>query len=135
MSDLDPQVKDFLAESAENLDQLDRDFVALEQEPQNRARLGSVFRTIHTIKGTCGFFGFGKLESIAHVGENLLSRLRDGELVLTSESTTALLAMVDAIRGIFANIAETGAEGTGDYTTLTATLTRLTEQPMVAATG
>ena len=128
MVELDPQVKDFLAESAENLDQLDRDFVALEQEPQNRTRLGSVFRTIHTIKGTCGFFGFGKLESIAHVGENLLSRLRDGELLLTSESTTALLALVDAIRGIFANISETATEGAGDYSALVATLTRLTEQ-------
>jgi len=40
-----------------------------------------VFRTIHTIKGTCGFLGFNKLEKVAHAGENLLSRLRDGQMV------------------------------------------------------
>ncbi len=91
MPDLDPSLQDFLAESAENLDRLDRDFVALEQDPGDTARLGSVFRTIHTIKGTCGFFGLGRLESVTHVGENLLCRLRDGELRLTPESATALL--------------------------------------------
>ena len=81
----DEAIKEFLVESYENLDQLDRDFVALEQTPDDRARLGSVFRTIHTIKGTCGFFGFGKLESLTHVGENLLSRLREGELLLVRQ--------------------------------------------------
>ncbi|QJW98030.1 Hpt domain-containing protein [Frigoriglobus tundricola] len=129
MPELDPQLIDFLAESAENLDQLDRDFVALEQCPTDRARLSSVFRTIHTIKGTCGFFGFGALEAVTHVGENLLSRLRDGELLLTPESATALLALVDAVRGMLNHIARTGAEGTGDYAALVATLTRLAEPP------
>ena len=133
MAELDPQIKDFLAESAENLDQLDRDFVALEQNPTDRARLSSVFRTIHTIKGTCGFFGFGRLEAVTHVGENLLCRLRDGELLLTPESATALLALVDAVRAMLAHIAETAEEGAGDYTALVATLTRLAEQPAAGA--
>src|SRR5215470_14743888 len=95
-ADLDPVVKEFLVESYENLDQLDRDLVALEKAPQDRERLASVFRTIHTIKGTCGFFGFAKLEAVTHAGENLLSRLRDGELLLDAEITSALLALVDA---------------------------------------
>src|SRR5713226_9152634 len=98
MSELDTVVKEFLVESYENLDQLDRDLLALEKDPANRDRLASVFRTIHTIKGTCGFFGFGKLESVTHVGENLLSRLRDGLLLLNVEITSALLALVDAVR-------------------------------------
>lgn len=59
----------------ENLDLLDRELVVLEKDPQNKDALSNVF---HTIKGTCGFLGFSKLESAAHVGENLLSRLRDG---------------------------------------------------------
>lgn len=125
MTDLDPAVRDFLAESAENLDQLDRDFVALEQTPGDIARLGSVFRTIHTIKGTCGFFGFGKLEALTHVGENLLSRLRDGELTLTAESTTTLLHMVDSVREMLASIERTGTEGAGDYSLLVARLSEL----------
>jgi two-component system chemotaxis sensor kinase CheA len=132
MPDLDPALKDFLAESAENLDRLDRDFVALEQDPRDRARLGSIFRTIHTIKGTCGFFGLAKLEAVAHVGENLLCRLRDGELLLTPASATALLEMVDAVRAIFAHIADTGAESAADYSALVGRLTHLAEQPAEA---
>ena len=60
--------------------------------------LAGIFRCIHTVKGTCGFLSFGKLESVAHVGENLLSRLRDGRIGLTDERATALLKMVDAVR-------------------------------------
>src|SRR5437016_2040031 len=83
VDDTDEIVGEFLVESLENLDQLDRDLVALEQEPGSRELLSSVFRTIHTIKGTSGFLGFGSLESVTHVGESLLSRLRDGALRLT----------------------------------------------------
>jgi two-component system, chemotaxis family, sensor kinase CheA len=76
MSDSDI-VKDFLVESYENLDRLDRELVGLEKNPKDKEALAGVFRTIHTIKGTCGFLGFNKLEKVAHVGENLLTRLRD----------------------------------------------------------
>jgi two-component system chemotaxis sensor kinase CheA len=72
MSDSDI-VRDFLVESYENLDRLDRELVGLEKDPNDAEALASVFRTIHTIKGTCGFLGFGKLEAVAHVGENLLN--------------------------------------------------------------
>jgi two-component system chemotaxis sensor kinase CheA len=73
-----------------------------------------VFRTIHTIKGTCGFLGFTKLEAVAHVGENLSSKLRDGELVLNPEITTALLRMVDAVRQMLQSIEAIGNEGERD---------------------
>jgi two-component system chemotaxis sensor kinase CheA len=73
-----------------------------------------VFRTIHTIKGTCGFLGFTKLEAVAHVGENLSSKLRDGELVLNPEITTALLCMVDAVRQMLQSIEAIGNEGERD---------------------
>jgi two-component system, chemotaxis family, sensor kinase CheA len=75
-------VAEFLVESHENLDQLDRDLVALEQDPTSRDLLSSVFRAIHTIKGTSGFLAFGRLEQLTHVGENLLARLRDGRMEL-----------------------------------------------------
>jgi two-component system, chemotaxis family, sensor kinase CheA len=126
MSD-DEIVKDFLVESYENLDRLDRDLVELEKNPQDRDALAGIFRTIHTIKGTCGFLGFGKLEKVAHVGENLLSRLRDGHLVLNPEITTALLGMVDAVRQMLKGIETTGADGDMDYAELREELTRLQE--------
>ncbi len=130
MHELDNIVREFLVESYENLDQLDRDLVVLEQEPQNRDRLASIFRTIHTIKGTCGFFDFGRLEAVAHAGENLLSKLRNGELVLNPEITTALLSMLDAVRAMLGCIEQTGKDGDSDYPDLVATLTRLqTEVP------
>ena len=118
-------IKDFLVESYENLDRLDRDLVELEKNPQDRNALAGVFRTIHTIKGTCGFLGFPKLEKVAHVGENLLSRLRDGHLVLNPEITTALLGMVDAVRQMLKEIETTGADGNVDYVELREKLTRL----------
>ena len=64
MNEANELVKEFLVESYENLDRLDRDLVTLEKDPQNRDGLASIFRTIHTIKGTCGFFGFNKLQAV-----------------------------------------------------------------------
>src|SRR5271163_1150472 len=118
-------VQDFLVESSENLDRLDRDLVGLEKNPQDKDALAGVFRTIHTIKGTCGFLGFNKLERVAHVGENLLTRLRDGALILNPELTTALLGMVDAVRQMLKEIQQTAQDGEDDYPELRETLTRL----------
>jgi len=130
---MDDIVREFLVESNENLDQLDRDLVALEKDPQAGNILASVFRTIHTIKGTSGFLGFNKLEAVTHVGENLLSKLRDGELVLNAEITSGLLLMVDAVREMLANIENTGQEGDQDYQAVVESLTRLqSAQPETA---
>src|SRR6202167_1033644 len=118
-------VKEFLVESHENLDRLDRDLVGLEKNPKDKEALDGVFRTIHTIKGTCGFLGFNRLEKVAHVGENLLSRLRDGLLTLNPEITTALLGMVDAVRQMLKEIGLTGQDGDADYPEFRETLTRL----------
>ena len=78
MEDLGEIVAEFLMESHENLDQMDRDLVDLEQEPNSRDLISRIFRAIHTIKGTSGFLAFGRLETLTHAGESLLSRLRDG---------------------------------------------------------
>jgi two-component system chemotaxis sensor kinase CheA len=124
-AELDEVVKEFLVESYENLDQLDRDLVALEKDPQSKETLSSVFRTIHTIKGTCGFLGFSRLEGVTHVGENLLTKLRDGRLVLNPEITTALLQMVDAVRQMLAKIEGEGSDGQDDYPDLVSRLDAL----------
>ena len=129
MDDSDDIVKEFLVESYENLDRLDRDLITLEKNPNDLATLGSIFRTIHTIKGTSGFLAFDKLGAVAHVGENLLGRLREGELVLNPEIAAALLATVDAVRQMLASIETTGVEGERDDSELIATLTRLQSVP------
>ncbi|WP_348690528.1 chemotaxis protein CheA [uncultured Nocardioides sp.] len=103
-------VAEFLVESHENLDQLDRDLVELERTPDSRELLSSIFRTIHTIKGTSGFLAFNRLEALTHVGENLLSRLRDGKMVMTTHTAGALLTMVDTVRALLEAI----EHGAGD---------------------
>lgn len=124
---MDEITKEFLVENYENLDRLDRDLVALEKDPHSKETLASIFRTIHTLKGTSGFLGFGKLEAVAHVGENLLSKLRDGVFTINPEITTALLATCDAVRFMLAQIEETGQPGDKDYGELIALLARLNE--------
>jgi len=128
-------VRDFLVESNENLDTLDRELVNLEKDPSNRDTLSSIFRTIHTIKGTCGFLGFGKLESVAHAGENLLSLLRDGAIGLTPDRTTALLSLVDAVRQMLGSIEAIGNEGERNDAELIETLNRLQKEPKPTETS
>ncbi len=126
MDGMDEIVEEFLVESHENLDRLDGEFVRLESTPDDVDLLAGIFRDIHTIKGTSGFLGYTKLEAVAHVGENLLSKLRDRELQLNSARTSGLLAMVDAIREILTCIEQDRAEGNGDYSALVERLGRLT---------
>lgn len=110
MEGIDEIVREFLIESSENLDQLDQDLVALESDPGSRDLLGSIFRTIHTIKGTSGFLSFHALESVTHVGESLLVELRNGERQMDQPTTDVLLEMVDTVRAILARIDDNGTE-------------------------
>ncbi|MEZ0329833.1 MAG: chemotaxis protein CheW [Dissulfuribacterales bacterium] len=105
-------LKDFLSEAKENLELLDQQFVELEQDPENAELIKSIFRTIHTIKGTSGFFGFTTLEAIAHFAEDILSKLRDGVIKVTEDIATMLLKAVDYIKAIVASLEQTGKEPT-----------------------
>ncbi len=112
---VDSFLDDFLIESHENLDALDRAFVTLEQTPGDRALLANVFRTLHTLKGSSGFFGFRHLEEVAHAAESLLGKLRTGELLLNAAMTSTLLDTVDGIRATLKHIELTKQEGTPDF--------------------
>ena len=118
MNEQDIVIREFLAESYENLDQLERDLVTIEVDPRNRETLDRIFRTVHSIKGACGFLAYPKLEAVAHAGEGLLCRLRDGELEWRPAITSALLALSDAMRKIMGHIEENGTEGGEDHTIL-----------------
>jgi len=127
MDEMKEVIDEFLVESSENLDQLDNDLLSLEEDPDNAEVMGSIFRTIHTIKGTCGFLGFEKLEKVSHTGENLLSKLRDGVLQMNEARADALLKMVDAIRQMLSCIELEGHDGEEVYADLVKTLTKLQE--------
>ncbi len=128
----DELLKEFLIESSESLDQLDRDLVALEENPRDAQRLSSIFRTVHNIKGICGFLGFVKLGAIAHSGEHLLGKLRDGSIDLDERVTGALLSFVDTVRVILGAIERTGGEGDGDYRDLAQSLAVIAEEAAAA---
>jgi two-component system chemotaxis sensor kinase CheA len=116
---------EFLVESYENLDNIDSRLVALESA-QDADSVAAIFRSMHTIKGTSGFFGFSLVERVGHVAENLLGRIRDGELSLTSERASALLASTDALRALFAGIEASGGEPNLDISELVDRLATLT---------
>jgi two-component system, chemotaxis family, sensor kinase CheA len=110
MDGLDEIIREFLSESAENLDSLERDLAALTRDPDSGALLAGIFRTLHTIKGTSGFLAFGRLEELTHAGETLLARLRDRELTLTREVGAVLRELTATVRALLARIAETGSD-------------------------
>jgi two-component system chemotaxis sensor kinase CheA len=119
---MDEILGEFLTESHENLGQLDQDLVELEKDPRSADRLASVFRTFHTMKGVAGFLNLSKLEALAHAAEDLLSSLRDGELILDAAITSSLLAAVDAVRQMLATVEASGSDGATDYSDLIGSL-------------
>jgi two-component system chemotaxis sensor kinase CheA len=114
MEDFDT-IREFLIESNENLGRLDQEIVELEKDPTNRELVASIFRTIHTIKGTCGFLGFDKLTGVTHSAENILSQVREGKRKATNSLISIILESVDATKEILEIIEQTAAEGENAY--------------------
>jgi len=119
---LDEDLKEFLIESNENLANLDREIVELERTPEDQSLISAVFRTIHTIKGTCGFFDFNCLGSVAHIAENILCQVREEHRPLTPELISLILEAVDKIKAFLVRIEESGKEGEDDAEELRARL-------------
>src|SRR6516165_6579410 len=118
-------IREFLIETHENLAQLDLDLVTLEKESTERETLSRVFRTLHTVKGTAGFLGLEKLQAVAHGGENLLGRLRNGELVFDTTIASALLQVVDAIRKMLGSVEAMDTDGNDNFSPVIESLDRL----------
>lgn len=134
----DDVLQEFLVESYENLDLVDAHLLTLERGEATSDTLASIFRSVHTIKGTCGFLGLAKLETVAHHGESLLSLLRDGKVAAGPEVTDTLLRTVDVIRSILNSIEREGHEGDESHERLLADLSLLTTRacaPKADASG
>lgn len=124
---LDDLVSDFVAETREGLEALDSELVRFEQQPEDPATLGGIFRLVHTIKGTCGFLGLARLQKVAHAAENVLGGFRDRVLPVTPAAVSAILEAVDLIRLLVDEVATTGGEPAGDDAELIARLDALFE--------
>jgi two-component system chemotaxis sensor kinase CheA len=108
---MDEFIQEFLIEGGELRDQLDRDFVEFEKNPASMELVARIFRAVHTLKGTGGTIGLKKFESVNHVGESILCRMRDGKLKVSASITSALLKMIDVDRQLLASVESTGEEG------------------------
>lgn len=118
---------DFLVEAWEQLEILDREFVALEEDPTSSQRINNIFRVMHTLKGGAGFLGLEMLECLTHYAETLLSRIREGELSITSPRITLLLQTADAAKGILRNLESQRCEGEARFNDLMVGLKRAAE--------
>ena len=124
---MDDLLSEFLTETSENLAVLDVELVKLERNPNDMELLGNIFRLVHTVKGTCGFLGLPRLELVAHAGENILGKLRDGELVASPEAVTAVLECLDRIRSIMSDLETNGSEPEGEDSALIQRLNHIAE--------
>ncbi len=122
---MDELTREFLIESQEGLDRMERCLTDLESRPEDTALLAEIFRSVHTIKGTTGFLGFKRLEKLAHAGENLLGLLRDGKLTAEQHIITGLLSLLDGLRSILRTVESDGGEGEGNDAALIARLEEL----------
>ena len=115
---MDDLLSEFLTETSEALAVLDVELVKFEQDPSDTEILGNIFRLVHTIKGTCGFLGLPRLESVAHAGENVLGKFRDGVIEVSPEAVTLILKCLDTIRELLGELEEAGEEPEGEDSAL-----------------
>src|SRR4051812_36450328 len=130
---MDDLLREFLTETSESLDTVDNQLVRFEQEPNNAKILDNIFRLVHTIKGTCGFLGLPRLEALAHAGETLMGKFRDG-MPVTSEAVSLILSSIDRIKEILAGLEATEAEPEGTDQDLIVKLQEMVERGMAAMT-
>src|SRR5947209_14417630 len=128
---MDDLLREFLTETSESLDTVDNQLVKFEQEPNNAKILDNIFRLLHTIKGTCGFLGLPRLEALAHAGETLMGKFRDG-MPVTTGAVTVILASIDRIKEILSGLEATEAEPEGNDRDLIDKLEAMVEQGMAA---
>ncbi len=112
---MDDLLREFLTETNESLDTVDNQLVRFEQDPSDAKILDNIFRLVHTIKGTCGFLGLPRLEALAHAGETLMGKFRDG-MPVKAEAVSLILSSIDRIKEILAGLeaTETEPEGTDE---------------------
>ena len=128
---MDDVLREFLTETSESLDTVDNQMVRFEQEPNNAKILDNIFRLVHTIKGTCGFLGLPRLEALAHAGETLMGKFRDG-MPVTGEAVSLILSSIDRIKEILGGLEATESEPEGNDQDLIVKLHEMVERGMQA---
>ena len=94
----------FLTETTELLEKLDDDLVSLEKSSGDPDLLNRIFRSIHTVKGASSFLGFDLLVTVTHKTEDVLNRMRKGELTVTPEIMDVILEATDLVKLLVSDI-------------------------------
>jgi two-component system chemotaxis sensor kinase CheA len=103
-------LSEFLVEAEEMIELLDQRFISLEADPSNREMLDEIFRAMHSMKGSGGFLGFTRLVDVAHRAENILNKLRQGEMAVTPNVINVVLEAVDVVKLLTTDIRESGTD-------------------------
>jgi len=109
---------EFLTESNENLASIEQQLMDLEATPDDSELLDSIFRTVHTVKGSCGFLGLVGLQKTAHAGENLLGKIRASKYLVNDEVVSLLLECADGIKALLEGLEAEGSEPDLDHSDL-----------------
>ncbi len=128
---MDDLISEFIAECSEMLEALGGEIVAWEAAPEDRARLDSIFRFVHTVKGNCGFFDFPRLEALSHAAEDALADVRAGRRQADAPLVSAVLAVIDGIGEMIAAIDAGEEMPSGDDSNLIDAHQRGSDGPVV----
>jgi len=123
-------ISEFVTESEETLDKIDPLFVELEAKGDDKEILNQLFRGVHTIKGAAGFLGFQSIVDVAHNAENIMKRLRDGDIRISRPLMDAVLKSVDMLRLLLKHVRD--KDGVQEHT---APMVEILKQALDTATA
>ena len=105
-NEMDEIIGEFITEAEESLDRIEPLFVELEQKGEDNDLINDIFRSMHTIKGAAGFLGYQLVVDVAHSSENIMKKLREGEISLSKELMDVILKSIDMLRILLDHIKE-----------------------------
>ncbi len=129
----DEALREFLVECYDNLEQVEHDLLLLERDPKSEEVLNSVFRNIHTIKGSAGFLAYSNLERVAHATENVLGSIRSNHFSMDSDVSESMFKAIDAIRKILQSIETIGNDGNDPFSSLVSDMETLHATKLIDA--
>ena len=118
----DELLSDFISEAWESIEKIDTGILLLEKTPEDKKNIANVFRAIHTVKGSSGFFALKRIENLSHAAESLLGNIREGQIEVDTAKIAVLLQFADQLRALLAVLDASKQEPAGDDSALIATL-------------
>ncbi|NBS74936.1 MAG: chemotaxis protein CheA [Betaproteobacteria bacterium] len=118
----DELLSDFISEAWESIEKIDTGILLLEKTPEDKKNIANVFRAIHTVKGSSGFFALKRIENLSHAAESLLGNIREGQIEVDTAKIAVMLQFADQLRALLAVLDASKQEPAGDDSALIATL-------------